>query len=67
MASLAGRAAKYAADALVKGGCSTCRNTRLVNSEHPGGRVERVHCPDCSEGGPGSDFPPFPRVGGGIR
>lgn len=35
------------ADEWRMGDCPTCRNIRMVDEPAPGGRTQRVHCPDC--------------------
>jgi hypothetical protein len=65
LGNVAAYAVGEAVRAIKKGDCATCRNFALVEKEHPNGRKEMVHCPDCSDG----SIETFarPRHGGGVR
>lgn len=65
LANVVGTAMARTVGDIKQGDCETCQNLRLVERERPGGRTERVHCPDClmPEGGTFAR----PRLGGGVR
>lgn len=61
-------AVKDVSASVAAGDCPICRNIRLVDAEAPGGRTQRVHCPECRPAFDEAHRHPFarPRIGGGV-
>lgn len=66
LSGLAPHVVSWAANSALVGDCGACGNTGLVTETNHRGREERFHCPECHERR-GTEFPPYARVGGGVR